>query len=193
MNLESYGIADSNRKIPGINALLPDITILKQTHDQFANLNADAYNLGHTMSNAFSQMIIYGRGFKDSLTSLLDLFGQFILKTYVFNSIASALGGGGNSISGVIGTFFGGLAGGKAGGGPVSGGSSYLVGERGPEIFTPGVSGNITPNGAGGGIYIDARGADGGVEARVMRGIAAAMRQSSINGALLARETARRT
>ena len=35
---------------------------------------------------------------------------------------------------------------GRAAGGPVSGGSSYLVGERGPEIFTPNSSGKITPN-----------------------------------------------
>lgn len=34
----------------------------------------------------------------------------------------------------------------RAAGGPVTGGSSYLVGERGPEIFTPGRSGHITPN-----------------------------------------------
>ena len=34
----------------------------------------------------------------------------------------------------------------KANGGPVKGGSSYIVGERGPELFSPGVSGTITPN-----------------------------------------------
>ena len=47
-------------------------------------------------------------------------------------------------------------------GGPVMAGSSYLVGERGPELFTPGRSGFITPNGAGAvTIYqnVDARGA----------------------------------
>ena len=37
---------------------------------------------------------------------------------------------------------------GRADGGPVSAGSTYMVGERGPELFTPGSSGNITPNGA---------------------------------------------
>ena len=37
-------------------------------------------------------------------------------------------------------------------GGPVKGGSQYLVGERGPEMFTPGVSGMITPNHALGGL-----------------------------------------
>ncbi|MAK38043.1 MAG: hypothetical protein CMC15_17920 [Flavobacteriaceae bacterium] len=35
---------------------------------------------------------------------------------------------------------------GKAMGGPVMGGKSYLVGEQGPEIFSPTTSGNITPN-----------------------------------------------
>lgn len=34
----------------------------------------------------------------------------------------------------------------RALGGPVSSGQSYLVGERGPEIFTPGASGQITSN-----------------------------------------------
>ena len=34
----------------------------------------------------------------------------------------------------------------KANGGAVKGGNSYIVGERGPELFSPGVSGMITPN-----------------------------------------------
>lgn len=42
----------------------------------------------------------------------------------------------------------------RASGGPVSRGTSYIVGEQGPELFTPGASGDITPNdklGNGGG------------------------------------------
>ena len=35
---------------------------------------------------------------------------------------------------------------GRAGGWRVSGGSSYLVGEMGPELFMPGRGGNIVPN-----------------------------------------------
>lgn len=50
-------------------------------------------------------------------------------------------------IGSVIDNVFGG---GRAAGGPVSAGTTYLVGERGPELFTPGSSGNIIPNGAGG-------------------------------------------
>ena len=38
-----------------------------------------------------------------------------------------------------------------ANGGPVMAGGSYIVGERGPELFTPSSSGNITPNGGFGG------------------------------------------
>lgn len=37
----------------------------------------------------------------------------------------------------------------RANGGPVSAKRPYLVGERGPEIFVPHVSGNIIPNGGG--------------------------------------------
>ena len=48
-------------------------------------------------------------------------------------------------------------------GGPVKGGKSYIVGEMGPELFTPGASGMITPNHALGGstnviVNVDATG-----------------------------------
>lgn len=43
------------------------------------------------------------------------------------------------------------ISGARASGGSVLGGQSYLVGERGPELFTPSSSGFISPN-AGGGV-----------------------------------------
>ena len=59
---------------------------------------------------------------------------------------------------------------GRALGGPVMSGESYIVGERGPEIFTPASTGSITPNtqlGTGGPLTVnfniqanDARGFD---------------------------------
>lgn len=59
--------------------------------------------------------------------------------------------GGLNVLQGVVSTnTFGGR---RAGGGPVSSSNSYLVGEMGPEIFTPSAGGgNITPNNALGGV-----------------------------------------
>jgi len=54
------------------------------------------------------------------------------------------------------------FGGARALGGPVAPGGSYLVGERGPELFTPTSSGNITPNGAMGGntITVNVNGGD---------------------------------
>lgn len=57
--------------------------------------------------------------------------------------ILSDLGGGGDGIGSLIGAFFGG---GAAAGGQVMGGKPLIVGERGPELFTPPGSGSITPN-----------------------------------------------
>jgi hypothetical protein len=52
------------------------------------------------------------------------------------------------AIGGAIDNVFGG---GRAMGGPVSRGTSYVVGEQGPELFVPNTSGKIIPNGGSGG------------------------------------------
>lgn len=59
-----------------------------------------------------------------------------------------------------------------ADGGVTAPGLSYIVGENGPELFTPGSSGTVTPNAAlrssHSTVYqIDARGADAGAEMRI--------------------------
>ena len=75
---------------------------------------------------------------------------------------------------------------GRATGGQVRGGQSYLVGERGPELLTMGGSGRISSNdqlkqaiGGGGGITVvnnvDARGADASVDQKIRL----AMKQTS--------------
>ena len=84
------------------------------------------------------------------------------IATSVFGSIRRQL------ITFGVNTILGGIPGldkifGKAKGGPVKGGQSYIVGEKGPELFTPGSSGNITPNHALGGstnivVNVDASG-----------------------------------
>lgn len=62
--------------------------------------------------------------------------------------------GGRMDDGGVTDFLFGGF---RAGGGPVSGGTPYVVGERGPELFVPGSSGSVVPNHAlgGGGITLN--------------------------------------
>lgn len=73
-------------------------------------------------------------------------------------SVIELAGRVGGRISGAIGGAFGG---GRASGGPVSRGTSYLVGEEGPEMFTPSSSGAIIPHGrmtGGGGITVNING-----------------------------------
>ena len=72
------------------------------------------------------------------------VFGQIqrSLIQYGVNAFLGSLGGG-------IGEFFS-LSGRSANGGAALRGSSYLVGERGPEIFTPSSSGMVSPNIGGG-------------------------------------------
>lgn len=90
---------------------------------------------------------------------VIDLFANLVsLVNSAFNAIKNIVNFIKNNpvtqaIGGAIDTVFGG---GRANGGPVSGGTSYLVGERGPEIFTPKSNGSIIPNNAmGGGTVIN--------------------------------------
>jgi phage-related minor tail protein len=68
--------------------------------------------------------------------------------------------------TGTGGGLLGGLFKPRAVGGPVSAGSSYMVGERGPELFTPKHGGSIVPNNALGGgstsvvVNVDASGSN---------------------------------
>lgn len=163
----------------------------KAMTDSFATLRGQAKQFGTEMSQSFTQMIVYGRGFTSMLQSMIDLLAEFILKTYVFNEISSALSsagggssGGGGGILGVLGAFIGGLAG-RAAGGPVTAGSMYMVGETGPELFAPGVSGSIIPSSgfggggnSGGDMYVDARGAYPGAEQMIARAVAQIQRQT---------------
>jgi len=80
----------------------------------------------------------------DTLKSIANILLQFGVQT------ALAGLGGGNPAS-IFTKLFGG---GRASGGTVSAGTSYLVGERGPELFTPGRSGSIAPNNSMGGSNI---------------------------------------
>jgi hypothetical protein len=91
------------------------------------------------------------------ISGIVGVFGQLVsginAAVNAVKALANALANSvvGKAVSGIasgIGSVFGG---GRALGGPVTGGTSYLVGERGPEIFTPSNSGKIIPNNAMGG------------------------------------------
>ena len=110
--------------------------------------------------------------------TLVQMAAQF-LSSEVFNLLGFGQPGGGFL---GLGTLFGGA---RAAGGPVSAGRSYLVGERGPELFTPASAGMVTPNGAIGGnvFHIDARGATPGMETRIKQAVKEAVATAEFNRA----------
>lgn len=124
--------------------------------------------LGLTFQSAFEDAVIAGKKFQDVLGAIGQDIARIILRKSVTEPLLLPLG---TAIGGGIDKFIGGLF--KAGGGPVSGGSPYIVGEQGPELFIPGSSGSIMPAGNFGGvtIHIDARGADLGAETRLRAAI----------------------
>ncbi len=74
----------------------------------------------------------------NAIKSLVDWVDKAISKLAALN-VSGKIGGAANSIGNALGF--------RASGGPVSGGSPYIVGERGPELFVPGGGGSIIPNG----------------------------------------------
>ncbi|MDN8617876.1 phage tail tape measure protein [Variovorax ginsengisoli] len=108
--------------------------------------------------DALVQFVTTGKGgFKSLADSIISDLARIAIQQTVTGPLAKgllghlggggSLGGGSSSGVDVLGTFISGLDK-RAAGGPVSGGSTYLVGEKGPELFTPGASGAITPNSA---------------------------------------------
>ena len=75
------------------------------------------------------------------LNDLANQLLQVARNMLFFGNLTGTLTSG----SGIIGSLFGGF---MANGGTASAGRSYVVGEKGPELFTPGRSGSIAPAGS---------------------------------------------
>mgnify|MGYP002507774941 FL=1 len=137
--------------------------------------------LGQGMTSVFDALIQgsdnWGKSLQQIASSVLVDIANQLIRIYVIEQAVSAiksflspfssstpLGAGGGMV-GKFGTFGPnyGIAQ-RALGGPVSAGSPYLVGERGPELFMPSRGGSIIPNNALGGggtsvvVNIDASG-----------------------------------
>ena len=139
-----------------IRKKLRKIQLLKEEAKEAQKLQNLFENIGQTIETGLVDAIqgaIQGTKTLGEVAS--NVFSQIsrTLLQFGVNSLLSA-------IPGPIGKAFGG---GAADGGPIKGGKTYLVGERGPELFTPGVSGMVTPNHALGGgtsivVNVDASG-----------------------------------
>lgn len=104
-----------------------------------------AINVKDYLGDAFESALFDAENFGDGMSRILDGIARKIARQSIIDPLSDGLSG---LINSAVGSFnLGGIFGGfRAAGGPVAGGASYVVGENGPEIFTPSVSGSITPN-----------------------------------------------
>jgi len=132
-------IADNEEKLKPLYTLFKGVAAF--TRDVLAPV------LGTVLSAALKVVGSVLSGLISGFSSLVGFIGQVvsgiqaIINLVKNNPIVKGIGG-------LIDNVFGG---GRANGGAVTAGTTYLVGERGAELFTPNTSGAIIPNNAIGG------------------------------------------
>jgi hypothetical protein len=127
--------------IGGLTLLALGIKNVVENWDSYSAKLYEVWDVAKAFSGGIYDSI---SGAFDRLTGKIGAWFGWVREKFV---------GLGSSIKGV---FTGGdspapIDGARAAGGPVSAGKNYLVGERGPEIFSPSSSGSIIPNHRAGG------------------------------------------
>lgn len=151
--------------------MFPALDNLKEQWDGTAEFMKNvAERAAQNIQDAFADFLFdpFEDGIQGMLLGFLNALREMLAQALSFQILTGIPG---------VGDFLG-LTAKRAAGGPVFAGQPVLVGERGPELFIPGASGNIRSNAAlsgdkmGGGGHqfvtnIDARGADPGLIARL--------------------------
>lgn len=153
-----------------------DVTMAKSVENMLDNMmEADALfetfaqQAASNIQSAFADFLFdpFSNGLKGMVKGFIDAIRRMIaelMASYLLRQFFQWMSGFGG-FAGSVGTAAVKALTGRAMGGPVSSGTPYMVGERGPELFVPGSSGTIVPNHAMGGVTvspvynIDARGA----------------------------------
>lgn len=156
-NVEQY-----NARLDAINdKLLPEFEVTLKKLPEIAEKEIEELNEFQIAAARNTQGIIADtltNGFDEGADGVLKSFADMI-KQMVAQAVAADIagrlfgeaGGGTSGSSGWIGALMG-LFGARAMGGPVSAGTPYLVGERGPEVIVPRNAGTVVPNHALGGM-----------------------------------------
>tara|TARA_R100001440_G_scaffold25447_6_gene41549 strand:+ start:3746 stop:5653 length:1908 start_codon:yes stop_codon:yes gene_type:complete len=160
------------RKLQRIQTLEKERKLAEQTAAAFERMSQ---SIATDIADGIQGMIRGTSTLNDMLNNVLNKLIDAAFNMALFGNMQGTLGGGGlfGSILGGLGGIFGGnnktnplppspimVA---ANGGRIPGGKPSLVGERGPELFTPASSGFVTPNHALGGstsvvVNVDASG-----------------------------------
>jgi hypothetical protein len=105
-------------------------------NEELERQNRLANEVGGRLAASFENAVFSGGKLRDMLRSIASDLARLIFQKSITEPLAGIISGGFKSI-------FGGP---RASGGPVAAGGSYLVGENGPELFTPSGAGRIIPN-----------------------------------------------
>lgn len=126
-----------------IQRIAIDIPTIKPINLEAVQL-ADDFK--RNLVEGLGQAIVYGRNWGDAMVAAIKAAAAQL----VTSGLLKLLNGGGEGGGGLFGSIIGGIGsifgGARANGGPVGAGRAYLVGERGPEILFPGMSGTIASN-----------------------------------------------
>ena len=181
---EDGGVQDENElrtKLKKLQLLEKERQLADETAAAFERMSQ---SIATDISQGIQGLIRGTSTLNDMLNNVLNKLIDAAFNMAFFGNMQGTLGGGGlfGSILGGLGGLFGSGGGSavaaltpeqqvsrftfmKANGGSVRAGNDYIVGERGPELFSPGVSGMITPNHALGGstnivVNVDASGSN---------------------------------
>ena len=121
-------------------AIANQTAALKKQYQAAEKLDQVYESIGSAVSNGIVNALTAAVEGTKSLADVASQTLRQVANILLQFGVNTALGG----IPG-LGNFFGG---GRASGGTVTGGRSYMVGEKGPELFTPGRTGSIAPSGS---------------------------------------------
>lgn len=123
--------------------------LLEQFNELKRNAEFVAGSISSAFTDAFTQIAegknafhVLGEAIKKVVVDLI----RAAIQAIIFKSIMNLILPGSGSASSGLGSLLGNFGGFRAKGGPVSAGKAFVVGEDGPEVFTPSVSGSIIPN-----------------------------------------------
>ncbi len=163
-----FGVAGQGTVASGLSdaiaKLKEDLNPIKLQIDAIVN---GANAIGSAFGQAFQDVATGAKSTQEALADAFESIGKAFVSMaaeiiakqmtlIILQTIFNALSGGGGALgkantnlsgTGALSTSIPGFAiGGRANGGPVSGNQPYIVGERGPELFVPGVSGSVVSN-----------------------------------------------
>ncbi len=154
-----------------------------------AALKGPAEDAGRAIEQAFeragaSLTRSIGRAASDGRITL-DELAEAAIRAFAVLARSGDGGKGGGGLAEALAAAVKGFGGARSGGGPVVGGSAYLIGERGPEVFRPAGSGSVESAGGAAAVTVNVTlpGGDARSLARSEAQVAQALARAAMLGA----------